>query len=130
MAQSLKNGGVPADAVFRVGWEMNIPTWPWNITMLDPASGQNQWYIDSMRFLADTLRKEFSASCKIDWNPLKDGKQTGYFLKKMGEFIATNAANIAYECYFQQSDMVNNGHDLYNNNEAGRIEYLARWRRA
>ena len=187
-----------------------------------------------MRFLADTLRKEFSSSCKIDWNPLKDGKQSGsitsyypgddhvdiigvdyynwlpvhvqdmskvpagrlgrksladsfsltqnggpkglnhwlafarsrgkplslpewglhstfgkggieqdnlwgsdetfneagYFMKKMGEFIATNAANIAYECYFQQSDMVNNGHDLYNNNEAGRIEYLARWRSA
>ncbi len=73
MAEDLKRAGVPANAVFRIGWELNSD-YPWGILgCRTPADAQT--YIAGFRHIVDLLRAHFSNEFTVSWNFLKRSSQ-------------------------------------------------------
>jgi GH24 family phage-related lysozyme (muramidase) len=69
MATKLKNAGVPANAVFRIGWELNSD-FPWGLLGCRTAEDA-QTYIAGHRHIVDLLRMYFGDQFTVSWNFLK-----------------------------------------------------------
>jgi GH24 family phage-related lysozyme (muramidase) len=73
MATNMKNAGVPANAVIRIGWELNSD-FPWGLLGCRTAEGA-QAYIAGHRHIVDLLRMYFGDQFTVSWNFLKEANK-------------------------------------------------------
>ncbi len=73
MAKDLKAAGVPANAVLRIGWELNSD-YPWGLLgCKKPEDAQN--YINAFRRIVDIFRANFGNEFSVAWNFLKNSRK-------------------------------------------------------
>ncbi len=70
MAADLKAAGVPANAVFRIGWELNSD-YPWGLTGCR-TSADAATYIKGYQHIVDIFRESFGPDFTLAWNFLKN----------------------------------------------------------
>lgn len=69
IALNLKNAGVPANAIFRFGWELNSNQ-PWGLSGCRTAADA-QTFIEGYRHIVDIFRLNFGDTFSVSWNFLK-----------------------------------------------------------
>ncbi len=101
MATDLKNAGVPANAVFRIGWELNSD-YPWGLLGCR-TTADAQTYIAGHRHIVDILRMYFGDQFTVSWN----------FLKRSGQLA------LPIDSYYPGDDYVDYINIDYYDNRAG-----------
>jgi hypothetical protein len=67
MAIDLKNAGVPANSVLRIGWDLNLKEYPWALTGCQTKEDA-QAYVEGFRHIVDVFRMYFGGQFNVSWN--------------------------------------------------------------